>query len=44
MTVFKLYNTIDEADLRQAMSQMDTHMDTSRVEYGPRLSQILETK
>jgi hypothetical protein len=44
MTVFKRYNTIDEADLRQAMSQMDTHMDTSRVEYGPRLSQILENK
>jgi integrase len=44
MTVFKKYNTIDEADLRQAMSQMDTHMDTSRVEYGPRLSQILENK
>jgi integrase len=44
ITVFKRDNTIDEADLRQAMSQMDTHMDTSRVEYGPRLSQILENK
>jgi integrase len=33
MTVFKRYNTIDEADLRQAMCQMDTHMDTSRL--GP---------
>jgi integrase len=44
ITAFKRYNTIDEADLRQAMRQMDTHMDTSRVEYGPRLSQILENK
>jgi integrase len=44
ITVFKRDNTIDEADLRQAMSQMDTHMDTSRVEYGPRLSQVLEHK
>jgi len=44
MTVFKRYNTIDEADLRQAMSQMDTHMDTSRVEHGPRFSQAVENK
>jgi integrase len=44
MTVFKRYNTIDEADLRQAMSQMDTHMDTLRVGSGQRLSQILENK
>jgi integrase len=29
MSVFKRYNTVDEADLRQAMSQMDTYMDTS---------------
>jgi integrase len=29
MAVFKRYNTVDEADLRQAMSQMDTYMDTS---------------
>jgi integrase len=28
MEVFKRYNTVDEADLRQAMSQMDTYMDT----------------
>jgi integrase len=28
MTVFKRYNTIDETDLRQAMRQMDTYMDT----------------
>jgi integrase len=29
MSVFKRYNTVDEVDLRQAMSQMDTYMDTS---------------
>jgi integrase len=29
MAVFKRYNTADEADLRQAMRQMDTYMDTS---------------
>ncbi|MGH8066249.1 MAG: site-specific integrase, partial [Candidatus Entotheonellia bacterium] len=29
MSVFKRYNTVDEADLRQAMSSMDTYMDTS---------------
>jgi integrase len=29
MSVFKRYNTVDEADLRQAMLQMDTYMDTS---------------
>jgi integrase len=29
MAVFKRYNTVDEDDLRQAMSQMDTYMDTS---------------
>jgi integrase len=29
MSVFKRDNTVDEADLRQAMSQMDTYMDTS---------------
>jgi hypothetical protein len=29
MAVFKRYNTVDEADLRQAMSQMDTYMDTT---------------
>ena len=29
MAVFKRYNTVDEADLRHAMSQMDTYMDTS---------------
>ena len=29
MAVFKRYNTVDEADLRQAMRQMDTYMDTS---------------
>jgi integrase len=29
MSVFKRYHTIDEGDLRQAMSQMDTYMDTS---------------
>jgi len=28
MVVFKRYNTVDEADLRQAMQQMDTSMDT----------------
>jgi len=44
MTVFKRYNTIDEADLRQAMSQMDTYIDTSRVEHGAGLSQIIENK
>jgi hypothetical protein len=44
MTVFKRYNTIDEANLRQAMSQMDTHMDTSRVEHGQRFSQTIENK
>jgi hypothetical protein len=31
ITVFKRDNTIDEADLRHAMSQTDTHMDTARV-------------
>jgi integrase len=30
MAVFKRYNTVDEDDLRQAMGQMDTYMDTSR--------------
>jgi integrase len=44
MTVFKRYNTIDEADLKQAMIQMDTHMDTSRVERVPSLSQVIENK
>jgi integrase len=29
MSVFKRYSTVDEADLRQAMSQKDTSMDTS---------------
>jgi integrase len=29
MAVFKRYNTVDEADLRHAMHQMDTYMDTS---------------
>jgi integrase len=29
MAVFKRYNTVDEADLRHAMRQMDTYMDTS---------------
>ena len=29
MAVFKRYNTVGEADLRQAMNQMDTYMDTS---------------
>jgi hypothetical protein len=29
MAVFKRYNTVDEADLRQAMRQMDTYMGTS---------------
>jgi integrase len=29
MAVFKRDNTVDEADLRHAMSQMDTYMDTS---------------
>jgi integrase len=28
MTVFKRYNTVDDRDLRQAMQQMDTYMDT----------------
>jgi integrase len=28
MAVFKRYNMMDEADLRQAMRQMDTYMDT----------------
>jgi integrase len=44
MTVFKRYNTIDGADLRQAISQMDTHLDTTRVERGPQLSQTIENK
>jgi integrase len=29
MAVFKRYNLVDEADLRQAMRQMDTYMDTT---------------
>jgi hypothetical protein len=29
MAVFKRHNTVDEADLRQGMSQMDTEMNTS---------------
>jgi integrase len=29
MSVFKRYSTVDEADLRQAMRQMDTYMDPS---------------
>jgi integrase len=29
MSVFKRYNTVDEHDLRRAMLQMDTYMDTS---------------
>ena len=28
--VFKRYNTVDEHDLRQAMRQMDTYMDTTK--------------
>jgi hypothetical protein len=28
MAVFKRYNTVDEGDLKQAMSQMDTYIDT----------------
>ena len=42
ITVFKRYNTIDEVDLRQAMSQMGTHMDTSRIEHGQRFSQTID--
>jgi integrase len=34
MAVFKRYNTVDEHDLRQAMRQMDTYMDTTK-ETGP---------
>jgi integrase len=29
MAVFKRYHTVDEADLRQAIRQMDTYLDTS---------------
>ena len=39
MSVFKRYNTLDEADLRQAMSQMDTYMDTS-AEPGTSVDQV----
>jgi integrase len=34
MTVFKRYHTIDASDLRQAISQMDTYMDTSAREHA----------
>jgi integrase len=34
MAVFKRCNTVDERDLRQAMRQMDTYMDTTK-ETGP---------
>jgi len=34
MAVFKRYNTVDAWDLRQAMWQMDTYMDTTK-ETGP---------
>jgi integrase len=29
MEVFKRYHTIDQNDLRQAVNQLDTHMDTT---------------
>ena len=29
MAVFKRYNTIDDHDLRQAIGQLDTYLDTS---------------
>jgi integrase len=44
MTGFKRCNTIDEADLRHVMSQMDTHMDTSHVGPGQRFLQPIEKK
>jgi integrase len=34
MAVFKRYNPVDARDLRQAMRQMDTYMDTTK-ETGP---------
>jgi integrase len=42
MSVFKRYNTIDEGDLRQAMSQMDTYMDTTARDSAPPSAQPLE--
>jgi integrase len=42
MTVFKRYHTIDEGDLRQAMSQMDTYMDTSARDQAPQHVQPVE--
>jgi integrase len=44
MTVFKRYNTIDEADLRQAKSQMDTDMVTNALNDNSRLAQTIENK
>jgi integrase len=44
MTVFKRYNTIDEADLRQAKSQMDTDMVTNALNDSSRLAQTVENK
>jgi integrase len=42
MAVFKRYNTVDEQDLRQAMQQMDTYMDTTANLTMDRLAQVIE--
>jgi hypothetical protein len=42
MAVFKRYNTVDEHDLRQAMQQMDTYMDTATLDMPERATQSIE--
>lgn len=44
MAVFKRYNTIDAADLHQAIGQMDTSMDTSAAAAEPLSPNSLKTK
>jgi len=42
MSVFKRYNTVDERDLRDAIRQMDTYMDTSAHDAARPPSQPIE--
>jgi hypothetical protein len=44
MEVFKRYHTIDQDDLRQAVSQLDTYMDTTPTSLAETIGKSLKSQ